>query len=85
MVVVILKVLVRIMFVEGKSTCVLVEFCALGIGQCVPLSFKGDLPARNVFRRPCFVNTLFTHMLKLVTTVNSTSPLRNGLFSSSLG
>ena len=77
-------VIVRIMFVEEKSTCVL-EFRALGIGQCAPLNFKGDLPARNAFRRPCFVNTLFTHMLKLVTTVNSTSPLRNGLFSSSLG
>ena len=77
-------VLVRIMFVEEKSTCVL-EFCALGIGQCAPLNFKGDLPARNAFRRPCFVNTRFTRILKPVTTVNSTSPLRNGLFTSSLG
>ena len=80
----VMVVVVVVMFAGEKSTCAM-EFSVPAIDQCAPSDSKEDLPARDVSRRPSFVNTRFTRMLKPVTTVNSTSPLRNGLFTSSLG
>ena len=72
------------MFAGEKSTFA-TAFSVPGIDQCAPSDSKEDLPARGVSRRPSFVSTQFTHILKLVTTVSSTFLLRNGLFTSSLG
>ena len=80
----VMVVVVVVMFAGEKSTCAL-EFCVPGINPCAASDFKGDLPARDAFRRPSFVNTRFTNILKPATIVNSISPLKNGLFTSSLG